>query len=135
MRVGPPGSVILEGVRTLVLTTFAVAVAAAAAVPATAGTSPALRIGTTTSLTLIGTGFKPKALVTLRVVGPEIARRVTLRTGLKGGFTYRFPTLERCSPNLVLAQAGNGVGARVPLSWFVRECPPPPPLQPGIAGA
>jgi len=111
------------------------AVAVAAAGPSAGATSPTLRVGTTTSLTVIGTGFKPRVLVTLRVSGSEFTRRVTVRTGLKGGFTFRFAGLERCSPHVVLAQMANGVGARVPISWFVRECPPPPPLQPGVAGA
>ena len=107
-----------------------------------AATNPALRIGTTSSLSLIGTGFKPRVLVTLRVVSPAGTRTVTVRTGVRGGFTFRFPGVERCVPDLVTARAANGALAKIPIVWFLRECPPPPPLQPGtppsqpdIAGA
>ena len=101
----------------------------------TAGTSPTLRVGTTTTLSLVGTGFTPRVLVTLRVVAPDFSRRVVVRAGAKGGFTARFPGLDRCATNMMIARAANGTGARVPISWWIRECPPPPPLQPGVAGA
>ena len=98
---------------------------------ATAATSPTLRVGTTSNLSLIGAGFKPRILVTLRVVAPGGTRLATVRTGVRGGFTFRFPSVERCVPDVVTARASNGELARIPVVWFVRECPPPPPLQPG----
>ncbi len=113
------------------------------ATSAAAVTSPTLRVGTTSNLSLIGTGFKPRVLVTLRVVSPGGTRKATVRTGVRGGFTFRFPGVERCVPDLVTARATNGALASIPIVWFVRECPPPPPplqpgtppYQPGVAGA
>lgn len=102
---------------------------------ASAATPPAIRVGTSPTLSVIGAGFKPRGLVTLQLGGTDFSRRVTVHTGARGGFTHRFPSIERCAPNFVIARAPNGVGARVPVRWFVTECPPPPPLQPGAAGA
>lgn len=109
--------------------------AALSTVPAAAATTPTLRVGSTSTLSVVGAGFRPRVLVTLRVVAPGLERRVSVRTGARGGFTLRFPALDRCAPNLLVAHAANGTGARVSPVWFVRECPPPPPLAPGVAGA
>ena len=35
----------------------------------------------------------------------------------------------------VIATTATGARARVPAAWFVRECPPPPPLAPGVYSA
>jgi hypothetical protein len=99
------------------------------------GPGATIRVGPTRGFSVIGTGFRPKVLVTLRVIAPGLDRRVTVRAGVRGGFTLRLPGLARCEPRSVTARAANGAGARIPVTWFVRECPPPPPLQPGLAGA
>jgi len=143
MRVARAGAVILESMKTRVLIGLVLSAGClAAAAPGTVATGPTLRIGAGTDLSLIGAGFKPRILVTLRIQSSEFTRRVTVRSSTRGSFVIRFPALERCAPRYVTARAANGVDARVPVVWFVRECPPPPPLQPstppsqsGIASA
>lgn len=120
-------------IRTLALL---VAAAVAAALATTGGTSaataPTLRIGPTNDLAVVGAGFRPGILVRIQLVGPDLDRRALVRAGARGGFTLRFRGVQRCAPRSVTARAANGVGARVPLPWFVRECPPGPPLQPSV---
>jgi hypothetical protein len=119
-------------VRTVLLSVLLATIfVVATAIPARAGAAPTLRIGPTNGLSVIGTGFRPQALVTLHIVGAGVERRATVRAGARGGFVHRFPGLERCTPDLVIARTANGVSARVPIPWFIRECPPPPPLAPG----
>jgi hypothetical protein len=116
-------SLIAAGATALVLTL---------APSAASTTTPSLRVGAARQLVLVGTGFKPRTLVTLRVVSPAITRRAVVRTGSGGGFTYRFPSIERCDPTSVIAVGANGVTARVPVTWFTRSCMAPPPIQPGV---
>ena len=84
-------------------------------------------------LTILGTGFAPRTLVRIRVEvrASETVRTTTARAGGQGGFVARFAGLQRCSPREVTAIAANGRRVRVPGAWFVRECPPGPPLAPG----
>jgi hypothetical protein len=113
---------------------LAVVVAVAAAPQASAGTevrSPTLRIASAETLSVVGSGFRPRSLVTLRVVGSGIDRKTTLRTGPRGGFTFRYPGLDRCEPHVVVATAG-GVSVRIPTVWFTRSCIAPPPIEPGV---
>ncbi len=70
--------------------------------------------------------------MTLKITSPQGTRRATVRAGALGGFTIRFPGIDRCQPNVVTALAANGASARIPVVWFIRECIPPPPLEPGI---
>ena len=120
--------------RTLaLLVAAAVAVALASTTAgATAATAPTLRIGPTNDLSVIGSGFRPGILVRIQLVGFGLDRRATVRAGVRGGFTFLFRGVDRCEARSVIARATNGAGARVPVPWFIRECPPPPPLQPGI---
>ena len=99
---------------------------------ATAAAAPTLRIGPTSDLSVVGAGFRPGMLVRIQLVGPGLDRRATVRAGARGGFTFRFHGVERCAARSVIARATNGAGARVPPPWFVRECPPPPPIQPSV---
>ena len=98
----------------------------------TAATDASLRIGTAGQLTLVGTGFAPRAVVRVQLVGPGLAKRASVRTGLRGGFVLRFVGLERCSIDSATAITASGARVRVPTAFFVRECPPPPPLAPGV---
>ena len=83
-------------------------------------------------LTILGTGFAPRTLVRIRVEvrASGKVRTTTARAGAQGGFVARFAGLQRCSPRQVTAIAANGRRVRVPGAWFVRECPPGPPLAP-----
>jgi hypothetical protein len=112
---------------------FVIACAAAGSATTLASTSavPALRLGPGPSLTVVGNGFVPRALVRVRVVGAGIDRRASVRAGSGGAFVVRFAGLERCSVDGITATAA-GARARVPTPWLVRECPPPPPLAPGV---
>jgi hypothetical protein len=111
---------------------FLVVAPAGAAKGPAAPIAPTLRVASGPSLVLVGTGFAPQSLVRLRVTGPGVDRRVSVRAGAGGGFTTRFAGLEPCSVREAAASAANGARARVPTPWFVRECPPPPPLAPGV---
>lgn len=117
--------------RIAVLSILAVLVSAcsAAAAGATAA-APTLRIGPGEQLTVVGAGFPARALVRIRVRGEGVDRAKTVRTSVRGRLTARF-LLGRCDASAVTAAIAGRVRARVPTSWFVRECPPPPPLQPG----
>ena len=113
----------------------AAAVAAALAgttAATTSATGPTLRIGPTGDLSVVGSGFRPGILVRIQLIGPALDRRTSVRAGARGGFMLRFRGVERCAPRSVTARASNGAGARVPLPWFIRECPPGPPLQPSV---
>jgi len=100
--------------------------------PAEAKVAPKLHVGTTPTLSVVGTGFAPRVFVTVRIAAPGLLRTAKTRTGSLGGFTLRFPLLERCAPVSVTARTANGIAARVPVAWFTRECVPPPPVQPGV---
>ena len=98
---------------------------------ASAASSPSLRVVPGPTLALAGAGFVPRTLVRLRITSTgHVLRVASVRTGARGGFLVRFPALEPCSPTLVVASGIDGRRARVPTVWFVRECPPPPPLDP-----
>jgi hypothetical protein len=116
--------------RIAVVTMLAMGLAAALA--ATAGAAgPTLRVVPGPSLTVQGTGFVPRTLVRLRVTSTgAVVRTAVVRTGAKGGFVTRFPLLEMCSATRITAAGVRDRLARVPTAWFVRECPPPPPLDP-----
>ncbi len=101
-----------------------------ATVAASSG-APTLRVGNGPFMVLVGSGFAPRSLVRVRVTGNGIDRRASVRTNLRGGFVTRFPGLDRCSVKQATARTIGGVLARVPPPWFIRECPPPPPLAPG----
>jgi hypothetical protein len=97
-----------------------------------ASTTPRLRVASGSSLVLVGTGFAPRSLVRLRVTGPGVDRRASAKASARGGFTTGVTVLYPCSIREATASAANGTRARVPTPWFVRECPPPPPLAPGV---
>ena len=118
--------------RTLALLVAAAVAVALASTSAGAAAAPTLRIGPTNDLSVVGSGFRPGMLVRIQLVGPDLDRRATVRAGARGGFTFRFRGVERCAARSVIARATNGAGARVPPPWFVRECPPPPPIQPSV---
>jgi hypothetical protein len=109
-----------------------VAALAGAGQSAAVPTAPTLHVASGPSLVLVGTGFAPRSLVRLRVSGPGVDRRASVRVGDRGGFTTRFAGLDPCSVKEATASGANGARARVPTPWFVRECPPPPPLAPGV---
>ena len=118
--------------RVLLACAVACAVAAAGSAAVDAGTvQPRLRVGGDPVLTVIGSGFPGRASVRVHVTGPGIDRRVAVRAGVRGVFAVRFVGLARCAPREITAVTPSGARARVPAPWFVRECPPPPPLDPG----
>jgi hypothetical protein len=98
---------------------------------ATAAT-PVIRVTPGHNLGISGFGFAPRALVRIRAVGAGIDRRASVRANAQGAFLFRFASIERCSVDEVIATTAGGRRARVPAAWFVRECPPPPPLAPGV---
>lgn len=107
-------------------------VACVAALLATAdvrAAGPTLRTVPGPSLAVAGTGFVPRTIVLLRLKGPDVARLVRVRSGRNGGFLVRF-AVANCALTSVTATGVRGRVARVPIAWFVRECPPPPPLDP-----
>ena len=109
-----------------------VAVPGGAATVMASGGAPTLRIGNGPFMVLVGSGFAPRALVRVHVTGNGIDRRASMRANLRGGFVTRFPGLDRCAVKRVTARTIGGVLVRVPPPWFIRECPPPPPLAPGV---
>ena len=117
----------------IVVAAFLAACVAAAALAATAtAAAPTLRVVTAPALTVQGAGFVPRTLVRLRLVrAGDVIRSVRVRAGSRGGFLVRFPALEACSVSAITASGLGERRARVPAAWFVRECPPPPPL--GVA--
>jgi hypothetical protein len=119
--------------RLIALVAALATVALAGGGAASGATTPTLRIAPSATLSIVGAGFRPRSVVTIRVVTPGADRTASVRTGIRGGFTIRLPALERCEPTVVVARAGNGATARVPVAWFARDCLPPPPMQPGIA--
>jgi hypothetical protein len=100
-----------------------------------ASDTPTLRVASGPSLVLVGTGFMPRSLVRVRVTGPGVDRSLSVRAGAKGAFTTRFAGLDPCAVKQATASGAGGTRARVPTPWFVRECPPPPPLAPGVYAA
>ena len=116
--------------RIAVIMVLAICAGALSASTAVAGT-PTLRVTPGPSLTVQGAGFVPRSLVRLRVTDSGVVLRVvSVRAGARGGFLVRFPSLETCSPTAITATGPGVPQTRVPLAWFVRECPPPPPLAP-----
>ena len=108
-----------------------VTVPGGAATVTASGPTPTLRIGSGPFVVVVGSGFAPRSLVRVRVTGNDIDRRASIRASLRGSFVTRFPGLDRCAVKQVTARTTSGVLVRVPPPWFVRECPPPPPLAPG----
>jgi hypothetical protein len=100
--------------------------------PAATSATPVIRVAPGHNLGVTGVGFAPRALVRLRAVGAGIDRRATVRANAHGAFVFRFGAIGRCSVDEVIATTAAGARARVPAAWFVRECPPPPPLAPGV---
>ena len=116
----------------IVVASIVVACVAAATLASTAtAATPTVRVVTAPSLTVRGTGFVPRTIVRLRLVrAGDVVRSVRVRAGSRGGFLVRFPALEACSVTAITASGQRERRARVPAAWFVRECPPPPPLGP-----
>jgi hypothetical protein len=98
--------------------------------PAGAPNGAVLTVAPAAQLTLSGAGFAPGVRVTVTLAGLEQPRRKVVRASARGRFTVRFAGLGRCSITGATAVAGDGGRARVPPAWFVRRCPPPPPLDP-----
>ena len=115
---------------------LAVIAVAIALTPTAGAAGPTLRVLPGSTLSVQGTGFVPRTVVRLRVTESGVVLRVVLvRTGARGGFVVRLPAVETCTPTQITATWVRGRLARVPAPWFVRECPPPPPLDPapGVA--
>jgi hypothetical protein len=120
------------GVRFLALLTgLALAAGVLGVAGAQAAAPPTLRIVPGPSLVVAGTGFVPQTVVVVRVGGPDAARVARVRSGRTGRIRAAFPGLTTCSASAVTARGVRDRFARVPVAWFVRECPPPPPLAPG----
>lgn len=102
------------------------------AATASSAAAPTLRIATAAQLTVVGAGFPPRGLVRVHLVGPGLVKRSFVRTNAAGAFVLRFSGLEPCSLESVVAITSSGTRVRVPTAFFVRECPPPPPLAPGV---
>ena len=96
--------------------------------------TPILRVGTGPTLAVVGSGFAPKTVVRIHIVGTGVDRRASIRAGATGTFVFRFAEIGRCSVEAVTATTASGARTRVPRPWFIRECPPPPPLAPGVYG-
>jgi hypothetical protein len=103
------------------------------AASAAATYSAHVRVAPGPTLVVVGSGFAPRETVRLHVTGKGIDRRAAVRAGARGGFLVRFAGVERCSPTAVAAVGADSRRARVPAAWFIRECPPPPPLQPSAS--
>lgn len=108
-----------------------VGVPGGAATVMASGAAPTLRVGNGPFMVVVGSGFAPRSLVRVRVRGEGIDRRASIRANLRGSFVTRFPGLDRCAVEQVTARTIGGALVRVPPPWFIRECPPPPPLAPG----
>lgn len=122
--------------RPLVRLALVCALYATVATPTAAATAtPLIRVAPGHNLGITGVGFAPKALVRIRVVGAGIDRRAYVRANAHGAFMFRFAAIGRCTVDEVIATTAAGARARVPAAWFVRECPPPPPLAPGVYSA
>jgi hypothetical protein len=117
-------------VRIALGSLFAVCVASLLVSGEIRAAAPTVRVVPGPSLAISGTGFVPRTLVRVRLVGHGIERVVRVRSGPTGGFLARF-ALEKCSLTAITASGIRSRSARVPTPWFVRECPPPPPLAPG----
>lgn len=115
--------------RIVASSVVAACVVAAALTGTASAATPTLRVVTAPTLTVQGAGFVPRTLVRLRLVqAGDVIRSVRVRAGSRGGFLVRFPALEACSVSAITAWGAGERRARVPAAWFVRECPPPPPL-------
>ena len=113
-----------------------VAVSAGEGSTAASSGAPTLRVGNGQFLVLVGSGFAPRSLVRVRVTGPGVDRRTSVRASIGGSFLTRFNGVDRCSVQEATASAIiGGARARVPRPWFLRECPPPPPLAPSVGPA
>ena len=113
-----------------------VAVSAGAGSTAASSGAPTLRVGNGQFLVLVGSGFAPRSRVRVRVTGPGVDRRTSVRASIGGSFLTRFNGIDPCSVQEATASAIiGGARARVPRSWFLRECPPPPPLAPSVGPA
>ena len=110
--------------RTIGLLAPLVLVALALGVGDARAGAPTLRVVPGPSLAVAGTGFVPRTVVVLRLNGPAVARVVRVTSGRRGGFLVRF-ALEKCSLTTITASGIRSRSARIPLPWFVRECPPP----------
>jgi hypothetical protein len=120
-------------VRLFLVCVFLVCAIVATPTALTATTvAPVIRVAPGHNLGVAGIGFAPRALVRIRAVGAGIDRRAYVRANAQGAFLFRFAAIERCSVDEVIATTAAGARARVPAAWFVRECPPPPPLAPGV---
>lgn len=105
-------------------------------VPSAPASAPVLRVVPGPTLVVAGAGFVPRTLVRLRLTRSGVVVRTTsVRAGGRGGFVVRLPGIEACATTLVTATGVQGRRPRVPASWFVRECPPPPPLAPALGAA
>jgi len=99
--------------------------------PGAGAAGPTLRVVPGPALAVQGAGFVPRTTVRVRLTGEGVVLRVAVvRTGPRGGFVVRFSALESCSATSITATGARERQARVPTAWFVRECPPPPPLDP-----
>ena len=101
-----------------------------ATVAASSG-APTLRVGNGPFMVLVGSGFAPRSLVRVRVTGNGIDRRASVRTNLRGRLRHPLARSRPLTVKQATARTIGGVLARVPPPWFIRECPPPPPLAPG----
>jgi hypothetical protein len=118
--------------RTIGLLALVVLIALALGVGDARAGAPTLRVVPGPSLAVAGTGFVPRTVVVLRLNGPAVERVVRVTSGRRGGFLVRF-ALEKCSLTTITASGIRSRSARIPLPWFVRECPPPPPLAPAAS--
>lgn len=94
--------------------------------------TPKLTVGATKGLAVVGTGFRPKTFVTVRVAAPVRLRVLRVQAGPRGGFVVRFGELDRCEPLSITARTPSGTIVRVPIVWFTRTCMSGPPLEPGV---
>jgi hypothetical protein len=114
----------------LVATAAAVCIVTALA-PAAGAATPTLRMVPGAPLAVEGTGFVPRTTVRLRLTSSgRLQRVVVVRTGVQGGFRRRLPEPQTCSLTVVTATGAGGRQARLPMTWFVRRCAPPPPIDP-----
>jgi len=130
MRLGvkPDGG----GIVPLMRTTLALIVGAAALASATVGTAatsavhPGLRLAAAKPLTVRGTGFVARELVTVRVRAAGTRTSKRLRAGSAGGFVVRFDrvAVDPCAISSIAAAGASGRAAAVKLP--PAQCPQPP---------
>lgn len=114
----------MRPVVALIAASLALSVAAAAT--ATTHPRPGLRITVGAPLTVRGTNFGGRALVTVRVVAAGTRASKRLRAGLAGGFVVRFDgvSVYPCAITSIVAVAANGRSASVKMP--PAQCPQPP---------